>query len=100
MGRLTELQEFLDARLKRYTQVTYAVAFYEEWDRLKKSRLAEENAQAVIPSNYFWADVVKIHLHWLLSQKKDKSYRCFDVSASNSQPFTQVGKGESMLKGL
>lgn len=82
--RLQELQSTLDGRLSRHTQVTYAIAFYERWNALRTSSHHEDKTKSIIPSHYFWADVVKLHLHWLLYQAKDSFYKYYDIPATTA----------------
>lgn len=79
---LSELQGFVDLRIMRHSQCVFAIEFYTRWDKLCNSDLATEKEQSLIPAHYFWADVVKIHFHWLLTQWSDDKYGYFGICGS------------------
>ena len=54
-----EMQNEIDRRMHRTTQQLFYKYF-------KENRLKGPNALKPIPGNYYWKDVIKIYLHWLL----------------------------------
>ena len=84
VSHLAELQRLLDARFTRHSQVSYAVAFHSRWQALHNSDFANDQSSSLIPGNIFWADAVKLHLHWLAKQRADASYVYFGVSGSTA----------------
>ena len=78
------MQEFLDARLRQNSQTQYAVEFYSQWSALRNSGFEADRQAALIPSHYFWADTVKIHLHWLLTQEVDSYYEYYGIAGTTA----------------
>jgi len=74
------LTKTLDRGLSRHAQLEFALEFYSRWIKLRHSELDEELRASIIPSHYYWTDVVKLHLHWLLTQWGNSEYERFGIS--------------------
>jgi len=77
--KLSQLQEDLDKRLSRYAQFQY-------YNHLLKEFMAEKEKKTdlgLVPSHYFFADAVKIALHFRMFYKKQLEYsKLFGVPES------------------
>jgi hypothetical protein len=81
---LAELQTFFDGRLPRFAQILFATGFYHRWSTLTKSDSIPERQQSIIPSLFFWGDMIKIRMHWLLIQEVDSYYSYYGVVATTA----------------
>lgn len=68
--QLVALQEQLDQRLSRYAQFQYYSYLLNQFTKEKEGK----TDLGLVPSHYFFADAVKIALHWRLYYKKNLDY--------------------------
>jgi hypothetical protein len=77
--KFLDLQTSLDQRLSRSTQLEFALAVFASWTVSLVARDLD-NPVWLIPSHFFWADCVRLYLHWLLYYWDLKRYSIFGVA--------------------
>jgi hypothetical protein len=77
---MNPLQNDLDKRIDRFVQLKFAIAIFNAWQLAVL--LHEENGAWEIPSHFFWADGVKLFLHWLCFYWDYERYSVFGIGTS------------------
>jgi DDE superfamily endonuclease len=80
---MVKLQNDLDSRLCRFAQLQFALSIFLAMKCCEVLGFNDPNHLLFfVPSHFFWADAVKLFLHWLLYYKDQGSYSVFNIAST------------------